>query len=71
MDESSPLLEGSRANVDSELQDGQNELYDRFSAQEKRVILAVASWAGLIHCKSDLNHIRLAGVALATANERH
>jgi hypothetical protein len=67
MEENTPLLVGSRANVDSNLQEEQNELYNRFSAKEKRAILAVVSWAGLIPRTPDLS-LRL---GIAIADERH
>ena len=43
MDERTPLLENDSGKVDL--------LYDRFSPEKKRLIVAIVSWGGLVPCQ--------------------
>lgn len=43
MDERTPLLENDSGKADL--------LYDRFSPEKKRLIVAVVSWGGLVPCQ--------------------
>jgi len=43
MDERTPLLENDPSKVDL--------LYDRFSPEEKKLIIAIVSWGGLVPCE--------------------